>query len=439
MEDFIEFDPDYEFDAARFYDFTRPEPLFESEEAQRWFRFAPTYPPSPFNVKVNWSEDFAVPEVADAASSGSGDASEVASSREIEDGGSEYYYTDMAPDIEILKKESLSKSSKLKTSTLMKPTASHLAKQSKARSQKFGTEVYETGTHIQPGFECEATKRQKLESGYQRKVAQLKHQAPFSHKLSKKVGSVDKNSIYHRCKVTIPKEPDLETAQRATNRRFRSKNASEAGQQVDHNPYTFKARPLNRKILESPSLAPPKRSKPQMPVFQMFQLKTMERAMQHSSASVLSAHDLNSVISSECTNYNGPLSESALEQNHEALDKFKAQYSNNKVPSRRHTRAVWNDKKVPIIPTDLKDPAEKQPSAKPPIELFNKLSLKSEFGTALYKAKSNQVTKRSKENKPGSIQPELKRFVGKPNNCESTRRNPEIAYQYNMNRSLDIR
>lgn len=46
MQDFIEFDPDYEFDAARFYDFTSPESLSDSEEAERWFRFAPSYPPS---------------------------------------------------------------------------------------------------------------------------------------------------------------------------------------------------------------------------------------------------------------------------------------------------------------------------------------------------------------------------------------------------------
>lgn len=49
--------------------------------------------------------------------------------------------------------------------------------------------------------------------------------------------------------------------------------------------------------------------------------------------------------------YFRPLSESALEQNHEALDNFKAQYSNNKVPSRKHTRAVWNNKVPPIIST----------------------------------------------------------------------------------------
>lgn len=45
-----------------------------------------------FNVKVNWSEDFAVPEVADGTSSDSGNTLEVASSRETEDGGESLIY-----------------------------------------------------------------------------------------------------------------------------------------------------------------------------------------------------------------------------------------------------------------------------------------------------------------------------------------------------------
>lgn len=43
------------------------------------------------------------------------------------------YQTDIAPNAMKAKTKSLAKSSKLKTSTLMKPTASHLAKLSKVR------------------------------------------------------------------------------------------------------------------------------------------------------------------------------------------------------------------------------------------------------------------------------------------------------------------
>lgn len=39
-------DFDYEFDAARFYDFTRSETDSEAREAERWFESSGNYPPS---------------------------------------------------------------------------------------------------------------------------------------------------------------------------------------------------------------------------------------------------------------------------------------------------------------------------------------------------------------------------------------------------------
>lgn len=39
-------DIDYEFDAAKYYDFTRPETVFEAQEAERWFEITGYYPPS---------------------------------------------------------------------------------------------------------------------------------------------------------------------------------------------------------------------------------------------------------------------------------------------------------------------------------------------------------------------------------------------------------
>lgn len=53
MEEFVrepsaaaEIDLDYEFDAARFNDFTRPETYLEAREAELWFGSAPNHPPS---------------------------------------------------------------------------------------------------------------------------------------------------------------------------------------------------------------------------------------------------------------------------------------------------------------------------------------------------------------------------------------------------------
>jgi hypothetical protein len=41
-----EIDLEYEFDAARFFDFTKPESSAEALQAELWFQNAPTYPPS---------------------------------------------------------------------------------------------------------------------------------------------------------------------------------------------------------------------------------------------------------------------------------------------------------------------------------------------------------------------------------------------------------
>ncbi|KAL6008006.1 hypothetical protein ACLOJK_033511 [Asimina triloba] len=43
---YVEIDPDYEFDAARYFDFTRPESPAEAQAAELWFEKAYTYPHS---------------------------------------------------------------------------------------------------------------------------------------------------------------------------------------------------------------------------------------------------------------------------------------------------------------------------------------------------------------------------------------------------------
>nr|GMD57090.1 protein TPX2-like isoform X2 [Ipomoea batatas] len=49
-----EIDLDYEFDAARFFDFSRSETIFEIIEAELWFHASGNYPPSPLIIKTNW-------------------------------------------------------------------------------------------------------------------------------------------------------------------------------------------------------------------------------------------------------------------------------------------------------------------------------------------------------------------------------------------------
>lgn len=83
-------------------------------------------------------------------------------------------------------------------------------------------------------------------------------------------------------KLTRPKEPDLVTSQRA--RPTRIKSSAELEEEMIANMPKFKARPLNKKILEAPTLAALPRRTPQLPEFQEFNLKTSERALLHMNA-----------------------------------------------------------------------------------------------------------------------------------------------------------
>ncbi|GMP30386.1 hypothetical protein CsSME_00005078 [Camellia sinensis var. sinensis] len=81
----------------------------------------------------------------------------------------------MAEDIPKAKIKSVAKSSKIRSSTLMQPTASHLAKLSQGRevhsirflerSQKPLTKSDERSLRNPLGVDRDATKRQKLENG----------------------------------------------------------------------------------------------------------------------------------------------------------------------------------------------------------------------------------------------------------------------------------
>lgn len=56
----VEYDPNYEFDAPRYYDFCRMETDWDVEEAERWFDAARTYPPSRMRFMPSFCEEFFV-------------------------------------------------------------------------------------------------------------------------------------------------------------------------------------------------------------------------------------------------------------------------------------------------------------------------------------------------------------------------------------------
>lgn len=251
-----ECDPDYEFDAARFYDFCRSETRSEAEAAERWFEYAGTCPPSPLVVKLRWS-DHDPREDAEMSSrmDGQDDVNSVSTDvdHDVDSEVSALNSSDQAEKTPKVKIKPLVESSSPRSSTLMKPTASYLAKQNRSlevrfssflRSNKFSVKNHKTSLQNSPLSENRATKRQKLEAGYLQKVANLKHQTPLHHKLSKKVG-YDIDSVLVRRNYTIPKEFSLETARRA--QRHRSKNRAESGEHAKSNSPVLKACQLHCK------------------------------------------------------------------------------------------------------------------------------------------------------------------------------------------------
>lgn len=81
-----------------------------------------------------------------------------------------------------------------------------------------------------------------------------------------------------KLKLTRPKEPELETSQRV--RPARVKSTAELEAELLAKMPKFKARPLNKKILEAPTVLALQRTTPSAPEFHEFHLRTMQRASQ---------------------------------------------------------------------------------------------------------------------------------------------------------------
>ncbi|XP_044376701.1 protein TPX2-like [Triticum aestivum] len=79
--------------------------------------------------------------------------------------------------------------------------------------------------------------------------------------------------------LTRPKEPEFQTTHRV--RAVRMKSSSELEEEMRAKIPKFRAWPFNKKIAEAPSFPPLPRTAPQLPDFNEFQLKTMERASRH--------------------------------------------------------------------------------------------------------------------------------------------------------------
>lgn len=260
----VEIDLDYEFDAVRYFDFSRDESPAEALQAELWFESAKSYPPSPFVAKLVLREDILLGNVNTSPKSKDMEIAVVPDSDSAVALGQEIFTTDannrdcggtitnlqsgylqnvhsqaqesisglifynhMLNDNPKAKTKSTVKSVLPRSSTLMKPTASQLAKQNRPhqvgsfRFQTLLAQNNERGCINSSGVESQAAKRQKLEGGHLFKVADTKEQTNLVHKVPKKDATIDGNSMQARLKLTIPREPNLETAYRT--QRMRSK------------------------------------------------------------------------------------------------------------------------------------------------------------------------------------------------------------------------
>ncbi|KAL3645367.1 hypothetical protein CASFOL_010547 [Castilleja foliolosa] len=456
-----EIDLDYEFDAARFFDFSRDESPLETRQAELWFDSAGSYPPSPFVAmlvpredmlmeNVNISPKYKGVETMNLSNSDSdveadheisamemnyrGEVQVKGTSSSVHIGSQQKFqnqshklpsglafYNHMSNIVNSENQTTLSKKPVFpRSSTLMKPTASQLAKQNRPQaghSRSCVPMLDKTSKSAASTcmIENQAAKRQKLDGGHLRKVmgtAQLQ-QTSFVHKAPKLGGLLDGNLTHTKPRITIPRDPGLETANRA--QRTREKNSKD--ENVTSTVRRFKALPLNRKILEAPSLLP-KRSTPRVPDFQEFHLKTSERALHHSSATLKSTvpanpsnKDLYKFTSNLTTDRGSkePGRPNIMNNNSSRPDgcqsshSFKALPLNKKILSSKGDIGIFrNFKKESTVPMEFNFQTEKRLHINPPIDLFNKLSLACETQAEPEVPSSLSTTaKGSKENRWG--------------------------------------
>ncbi|XP_047944171.1 protein TPX2 [Salvia hispanica] len=463
-----EIDLDYEFDAARFFDFSHDESPLQARQAELWFHSAGTYPPSPFVQNLGPREEILFENVNISPKSKGVESMNLCESDSDVEEGHEIIVMNYGDDEEekergtsctvhidsqqnfqsrpqnlssgltiynneknTVKSDTQSRPSKKPTyprsSTLMKPTASQLAKQNRPVQAGYSRSnicVFEKASKSSATgcvVENQAAKRQKLEGGLLRKVegtVQLQ-QTNFVHKVPKRDGVLN-GPRQTKPRITIPRDHHLETAFRAQRIRSNSikdeKEASTGGR--------FKALPLNKKILEAPSLLP-KRSIPHQPTFQEFHLKTSERAAQHGSAAFKSTtpsnhsdkglHKYSSNITKECGNkvpgrYSTVNTASRADARQTSQHCFKALPLNKKILTSKGDMGIFrNIKKETTVPMEFNFQTEKRCHDNALTGLFNKLSLAApkaqvtNFESRL-PCSINRSTKGSKENGWGSFQ-----------------------------------
>ncbi|PON34840.1 TPX [Parasponia andersonii] len=198
-----------------------------------------------------------------------------------------------------------------------------------------------------------------------------------------------------RLTLTRPKEPEFETARRV--RSVRVKSTAEIEEEMMAKIPKFKARPLNKKILEAPLLPAVPRSTPQPPEFKEFHFETMARANHNAESASIASTDSshqNNQWKVHLTEPKTPLLHTSLrarppkvkssleieQEELEKLPKFKAKPLNKKIfESKGELGMFSNVKKHITIPQEFRFATnERIPPPSAVADLFDKLSLNSE-------------------------------------------------------------
>ncbi|KAK7281734.1 hypothetical protein RIF29_09976 [Crotalaria pallida] len=392
-------DETYEFAAPRFFDFINGETDEDKLKAELWFDTALFYVPSPFMPKIKTSRSITVDSLCDF---------------------SEADNMPKAPFSEVKEENNTTAShgpcSEAKEEN--NSTASHVVSADKERSDKDrkGDSECLSGVSSSGGATVEVGKDactpnptlQKRVASTNSKKQQTAKKIATNAKLQLRSSAMKStagtpNLIHEnqaakpKLTLTRPKEPEFETTQRA--RPARVKSAAELEEEMMAKMPKFKARPVNKKILQTPTLPPMARSTPQPPEFKEFHLETMARAHQNvDSASIasteLSSHKENPGKPRHLTEPKTPVLQtsprarpakvkSSLEIEQEELEKIpklKARPLNKKIFESKGDIGIFcNTKKHVTEPQEFHfATSERIPPPAAMADLFDKLSLKSE-------------------------------------------------------------
>ncbi|KAK2434701.1 hypothetical protein P8452_31770 [Trifolium repens] len=206
------------------------------------------------------------------------------------------------------------------------------------------------------------------------------------------------NTLSHtkpKLTLTRPKEPEFETNQRV--RPARVKSAAELEEEMMAKMPKFKARPLNKKILQTSTLPPMPRSTPQQPEFKEFHLETLARAHQNTDSASKASSEVShkeNTSKPHLTEPKPPLLQTSLrarpptvkssleieQEELEKIPKFKARPLNKKIFESKGDIGIFcHMKKHVTEPQEFHFATnERFPPPTSVADLFDKLSLKSE-------------------------------------------------------------